>query len=188
MKNNLDNEELQNLRNLYTATHTTKQKSIETMIECWGREATLGLNFNGYSNGTLRASVKVARTIKDINEVDRLLGQISLQRLRLHKPGLGSTRAIITGDWQKLAAASVSEEAKAKILQIAALTDMEQLQFGMGKPLSLFKERISANSSSYNRRRIQENYEHQPGTSNANEQLQYFDSIQIVKRLHVKQR
>ena len=188
MKNSLDNEELQNLCNLYTATNTTKQKSIETMIECWGQDATQQLNFNGYSSGTLRASVKVVGMVKDIDEVNRLLSQIFLQCLQLHKPGLGSTRAIIISDWQELAAALVSEKAKAKILRISALTTIEQLQFGISEPLSLFKKRISANSLSYNHRRIRENYEHEQKTSNANEQSQYFDRIQIVKRPRVEQK
>ena len=142
MKEHIDTQQLKALRKLYSTTESTKDRSIKETVTHWGPDAIEQLHLDEYSDFTLGSAIKVASKI-DINEADRLLGSISSRRLRLNKRGGGSIQAITTADWQELVSVLDSDEAKAAILQIPALTDEEQMRLGITEPLSIFRERIS---------------------------------------------
>lgn len=154
MEQHLDTDYLRALRKLYTSTQLLKDAAIEKMVCYWGLDAVERLRLNQYSYTALRSSVKVAERL-GIEEANRLLGQVSLRRLRSSKRGRASVREVTAGDWQELAALALNE-ATSEALQIPNLTNDEQVRFGMTEPLSIFGHRIAAAFSAYGRRRLQE--------------------------------
>ena len=186
MKQHLDENQLRSLRQLYTSTQYAKEVAIEDMVAHWGAGAVARLNLENYSNMSLRSLIKVAELI-GMEEADAMLSKIALRRLQTNRPSRGSVRGITTRDWQDLAAALTSADAKTKVHKIPVLTDDEQNLFGITQPLSIFEERIQAPSFSYGRRRLRENSRLQTGDSARESDLSR-NNTQAAKRLRVGQK
>ena len=184
MKNQLDTKQFRSLRSVYSATQLAKDSSITKVVTCCGTD-TDRLHLNTYADRTLRSAVKIAPQVS-IGEADRLLGLISLRRLRLNKRGSTLLRVITTSDWEELVTALASDECKAQISQISMLTDEEQLRFGITELLSIFTQRVLALASKYNRRCLRENHLSSAGQSNFDQIKEHSAINQVAKRVCVE--
>lgn len=180
MRHHFDTKQLQSLRRLYTSTQCDKDLAIDKIIKHWSPDAAKRLNLDKYSDLGLCLSVKVAQLV-GIDKANVLLGLIALRRLRLGKRGRVSVREITTSDWQDLAVALASKEAKNKVFQIPALTNNKQNWFGITKPLTIFGERVPAASFSYGCCRFWESH-------NVPAEIGLRNTIETVKRARVNQR